>query len=332
MKAILWTRYGPPDVLELHDIEKPTPADNQVLIKILATTVTTGDCELRRLALPVYFSIPLRLWIGIRKPSRIQIPGTELAGIVEAVGKNVTTLKPGDEVFGTNGLGFGTNAEYICMAEQSEASALALKPRSMTFAQAATVPFGGLDAQHFLRQANIQNGEKILIIGAGGSIGVFAVQLAKNFGAHVTAVDRAEKLDMLRTLGADRVLDYAREDYTQTSEPYDVILDIVGTSPFSRCLKILKPAGQYLLANPNLRSMFRGMWVNRTSRQRVFFQSANHRVDDLLFLKQLIEAGQLTTFIDRTYPLEQTADAHRYVETGKKKGNVVIALENAQAV
>lgn len=327
MKAILWTRYGPPEVLELRDIEKPMPTDVQVLVKIFATTVTAGDCELRRLELPIYFSIPLRLWIGIRKPTRIQIPGTELAGIVEAVGKNVTRFKPGDHVFGTNGLGFGTNAEYICTAEEAESSALALKPHNMTFAQAATVPFGGLDALHFLKQVKLENDAKVLIIGAGGSIGTFAVQLAKIFGAQVTAVDSAEKLEMLRALGADRVLDYTTQDYTKTSESYDVILDVVGKSPFSRCLKILKSDGHYLLANPNLRSMFRGLWVNATSKRRVFFQSANHRVEDLRYLKQLVEAGRLTTYIDQTFPLEQIVEAHRYVETGRKKGNVVIAVQ-----
>lgn len=325
MDAMVWTKYGSPDVLQLKEIAKPTPKDNEVLIRVYATTVTAGDCELRNLKLPWWLALPIRMWVGFRKPTRQQILGQELSGEVEAVGKDITQFKPGDHVFGTTGMGFGANAEYVCQALNMNAGVLALKPTNMTFEEAAAVPVGGLTALHFLRKANIQRGEKVLINGAGGSIGSFAVQLAKSFGAEVTVVDSARKFDMLRSIGADHVIDYTREDFTNNEQTYDVIFDVVGKGSFSRNLRALKEGGRYLAVNPRLSHFFRGMWASRSSK-KVIFAAASENAEDLIFLRELIEAGTLKTVIDRRYPFAQIPEAHRYVEKGDKTGNVVITL------
>src|SRR4030067_620207 len=234
MKAIVWTKYGPADGLQLREVAKPTPKDNEVLIKVHAATVTAADTEFRRLKLPLLFSIPLRLYLGFRKPTRITIPGTVFAGEIISAGKDVTQYKPGDQVFGYAGLGMGTYAEYMCLPEKPSAlgSVLAKKPANMTYEEAAAVPFGGLEALHSLRKANLQSGQKVLINGAGGSIGTCALQLAKHVGAEVTAVDHTAKLDMLRSIGADHVIDYTQEDFTKNGKTYDVIFDTVGKSSF----------------------------------------------------------------------------------------------------
>jgi NADPH:quinone reductase-like Zn-dependent oxidoreductase len=327
MKAIVWTKYGPPEVLQLQEVDKPVPKDNEVLIRIFATTVTAGDCELRSLKLPIYIGLPIRIWIGFRKPRRNTIPGTELAGEIEAVGKDVKLFKQGDQVFGSAGMGFGANAEYICLPERpgEMEGGVAIKPANMTYEEAATVPFGGRDALHFLRLANIQSGQRILINGAGGSIGTYAVQLAKYLGAEVTAVDSTTKLEMLRSIGADHVIDYTQEDFTERDEIYDVIFDVVGVISLSRCDKSLKQNGVYLLANPGAQ-MVQALWTRMTTNKRVIIQTASGTIGDLDFLRALIEEGKIRTVIDRSYPLEQIAEAHRYVETGGKKGNVVITV------
>ncbi len=328
MRAIVWTRYGPPDVLQLDEVAKPTPKDKQVLIRIYATAVTAADCELRSLRLPIWLSLPMRIWLGFRKP-RIRIPGSELAGEIESVGQEVKRFKKGDQVFGSTGLALGAYAEYTCMPENPEGveGVLATKPANLTYEQAAAVPLGGLNALHFLRKGNIHRGEKVLIYGAGGSIGTFAVQLARYFGAEVTAVDSTEKLDMLRSIGADQVIDYTKGDFTTSGETYDVIFDVVGKSSFSRSVRSLKQGGRYLLANPGLSHMIRGPWVSMTSGKKIISGTANVKTKDLVFLQELIEGGMLKPVIDRCYPLEQIADAHRYVETGYKKGNVAITME-----
>ena len=328
MKAIVWTKYGPPEVLELRDVEKPAPKADEVLIRIYATTVTAGDSELRSLNLPIYFSLPLRMWIGFRKPKENTIPGTELAGEIEAIGKDVKQLKVGDQVFGSAGMGFGANAEYICLPEQpgEMEGGVAIKPANMTYEEAATVPFGGRDALHFLRRGSLQSRQKILINGAGGSIGTYAVQLAKYFGVEVTAVDSAAKLDMLHSIGADHVIDYTKEDFTKNDETYDVIFDVVGTISVSRSDRSLKQT--YLLANPGLSQMFLGLLTSMTSSKKVISGAASGTNEDLKFLRGLIEDGKLKSVIDRTYPLEQIVDAHRYVDKGAKKGNVVITVDN----
>jgi len=329
MKAIVWTDYGSADGLQLKEVEKPVPGDDEVLVKIHASTVTAGDCEMRRLQLPLMLSFPVRLYAGLLKPKRLTILGQELAGEIEKVGKDVSLYSIGDQVFGTTGFGFGAYAEYICLPEKPNDAqgVLADKPANLRFDEAAAVPTAGLEALHYLRKANIQPGQQLLIIGAGGSIGTFALQLAKNFGAEVTAVDSTEKLDLLRELGADHVVDYQKEDYTNSGRSYDFIIDVVGKRGVSRRLKLLKPAGIYFLAYARLSNLVLRLWLSLTSSKRLKIESANQKKEDLFFLKELIEKGKLRSIIDRNYPLEQVPEAHRYVEKGGKKGNVAIVVD-----
>jgi NADPH:quinone reductase-like Zn-dependent oxidoreductase len=324
MKAIVWTKYGSPDVLQLKEIPKPSPKANEVLIKIHATTVTAGDSEARSLKMPILIGLPMRMYVGLRKPKRITILGQELAGEIEAIGKDVRRFKAGDQVFGTTGLGFGAYAEYICLPERSEMGVLATKPANTTYEEAAAVPTGGLEALHFIRKGNIQRGEKVLIIGAGGSIGTFAVQLARYFGAEVTGVDSTNKLEMLRSISADHVIDYTREAFTRNGEAYDVILDVPGKSSLSGCIRSLKQNGRYVLVNPGLSHVLQRPWTSMRSGKKVILGAGSQKADDLIFLRGLIEAGQIKAVIDRRYSLEQITEAHRYVDTGQKKGNVVI--------
>lgn len=323
MKAIVWTNYGPPDVLQLREVEKPAPKDSEVLIKIHATTVTAGDCEMRNLKFPLWIRIPMQLYVGIRKPKRVTVLGGYLAGEIEAVGKDVKQLNIGDQVFGFTGLSFGAYAEYICLPEEG---AVIKKPANMTYEEAAPVALGGLEALHFLRKANIRPGQKILINGAGGNIGTFAVQLAKHYGAEVTAVDSTGKLDMLRSIGADHVVDYTREDFSKNGQTYDIIFDVVLKSSFSRIINSLNENGIYLLTNPTLLKMIRARWVSKTSSKKVIFEFTKPNTHDLALLKELIEAEKIKTVIDKRYPLEQIVEAHRYIEAGHKKGNIVISL------
>jgi NADPH:quinone reductase-like Zn-dependent oxidoreductase len=328
MKAIVWTAYGPPDVLQLQEVKKPIPKDNEVLIKIYATTAFAGDSELRNLKTPLLYRLPMRVYIGIRKPRRITILGQELAGEIESVGKDVKRFKVGDQVFGSTGFWMGAYAEYKCMPEYGENGVLVTKPANISFEEAASVPVGGLEALFFIRRGNIKNGEKVLINGAGGSIGTYAVQLAKYYGGEVTGVDRSGKLDMLRSIGADHVIDYTKEDFTKRGETYDVIFDVVGKSSFSGSIKSLNQNGRYLLGNAGLLKTIRGRWTSGRSSKEVITGTASNRTEDLMFLKELIEAGKIKSVIDRFYPLEQMADAHRYVESGQKKGNVAITVDH----
>jgi len=323
MKAMVWTKYGPPEVLQLMQVEKPAPRDKEVLVRICATTVTAGDSEARALKLPFWLSVLIRAYVGLLKPTRITILGQELAGEVEAVGKDVSLFKKGDQVFAATGFGLGSYAEYKCLPEEA---VMAKKPVNLTYAEAAAVPVGALEALHFLRKGNIQRGEKVLIIGAGGSIGTYAVQLARDFGAEVTGMDKTGKLAMLRALGADQVIDYTKEDFSKSGGSYDVIIDVIGKSSYSRCVRALKPFGRYLMANQGLVQSIRGRWTALTSNKKVIFGAAIQKKEDLMHLKELIEAGKIKPVIDRIYPLEQAAEAHRYVETGRKKGNVVITV------
>ena len=330
MKAIVLTKFGPPEVLQLREVEKPTPEDHDVLIRIHATTVTAGDCQLRSLRLPIWLRLPLRIYGGhIRRGDMIL--GQELAGVIEAVGNAVTRFREGDHVFGWTGSGLGAYAEYTCLPEDG---VLAIKPSTMTYVEAAPLPVGGLDATYFLREGHIQPGHKVLIHGAGGSIGTFALQLAKYFGAEVTAVDSTEKLDLLRSLGADQVIDYTQEDVTRSGETYDAIFDLVGKSSFSRSVRSLTRHGRYLLGNPRPSQRVRGRWMSRSGSKRVIPWATRPQSEyaaDSKFLTELIEAGKVHSVIDRSYPLEQTADAHRYVETGHKKGHVVITVDQNSA-
>jgi NADPH:quinone reductase-like Zn-dependent oxidoreductase len=327
MKAIVWTEYGPPDVLQLKKVEKPIPKDNEILIKIFATTVTAGDCEQRSLKLPLRYRFLMRAYVGYKRPKRITILGMDLAGDIESVGKDVKRFKQGDQVFAATGfIGMGTCAEYICLPEEPEGGALAIKPANMSYEEAASVPNGGLEALCFLRQGNIQSGQKILINGAGGTVGPFAIQLAKNFGAEVTSVDSTGKLEMLREIGADSVIDYTKEDFTESPKAYDLILDLVGKSSFSGSIRSLKKNGRYFIANPGPSKRVRGLWTKMISSKKVIGGNAKFKNEDLIFLKELIEAGKLRSVLDRTYPLEHTAEAHRYVESVQKKGNVIITV------
>ena len=321
MKAIVCRRYGPPEVLQLKEVERPAPKDNEVLVRVHATTVTAGDCEIRRFKMPVWLWLPARIGFGIRGP-RKRILGQELAGEIESVGKDVKLFKKGDQVFALTGFRLGAYAEYDSLPEEG---LIAKKPANMTYEQAAALPLGGLHASHYLRKANIQSGQKVLINGAGGSIGTVAVQLAKSLGAEVTAVDSERKLAMLRSIGADKVIDYSTEDFTKGGETYDVIFDVVGKSSFSGCIMSLKERGVYLLGNPGLSQQVRGLWTSRTSAKKVV-GGASYGGEDLILLKELVEAGKIRPVIDRSYPLEEIAEAHRYVDTGQKAGNVVITV------
>lgn len=320
MKAVVCPKYGPPEVLQLRDVERPTPKDDEVLVRVHATTVTAGDCEIRRFKMPVLLWLPARIGFGFTGP-RKKILGQELAGEVDSVGKDVTRFKKGDEVIALTGFRLGAYAEYDCLPERG---LVAAKPTNMTYDEAAAVPLGGLHASYFLRRANLQEGQRVLINGAGGSIGTLAVQLAKSFGAEVTAVDSAGKLEMLRSIGADHVLDYSKEDFTKSAETYDVIFDVVGKSSFSRCVTSLKEGGSYLLGNPGLSQLARARFASKRGRKVI--SGMSHTTDDFAFLKRLIEAGKLRTVIDRKYTLEEIVEAHTYVDTGQKAGNVVITV------
>jgi NADPH:quinone reductase-like Zn-dependent oxidoreductase len=324
MKAIVHTAYGPPDELQLQEVEKPVPKEDEVLIKIHATTVTTTDCNMRNMTfLPKLLRLPMRMQFGFREP-KIKILGIELAGEIEAVGKDVKRFKVGDYVYGTPEPALGAHAEYICMPEDG---VLAKKPTNMTFEEAATVTLAGHTALYFIRdQGKIKAGQKVLIIGASGAVGTFAVQLAKNSGAEVTGVCSTSNLEMVKSLGADKVIDYTKEDFTQSGETYDVIFDAVNKSSFLRCRNSLKEKGVYLLTMPSLTFLLHTIWASRVGDKKIMNGSREATLEDLHFFNELIEAGKLKTVIDRRYPLEQTAEAFRYVEKGHKKGNVVITV------
>jgi NADPH:quinone reductase-like Zn-dependent oxidoreductase len=322
MKAIVCTRYGPPDVLQLQEVEKPTPKDNEVLIRVLASTVTSGDVWIRSSTFAPWFWLPGRIMYGLTKP-RKTIPGNELAGIIEAIGKDITQFKVGDQVNGIiwkTSFG-GANAEYKCLPENG----VAIKPANMTYEEAAAVPIGGLTALVLLRKGKTQSGQKVLIYGASGSVGTFAVQLAKYFGAEVTGVCSTANIEMVKSLGADTVIDYTKEDITESGQMYDVIFDAVRKTSYSHCKSSLKRRGTYITVDWPLLT---ALWTSMAGSRKVVFGIAN-RIEDLTFLRELIEAGKLKTVIDRRYPLEQTAEAHRYVNQGHKKGNVVINVEHS---
>ncbi|UPM54954.1 NAD(P)-dependent alcohol dehydrogenase [Gottfriedia acidiceleris] len=326
MKAIICTKYGPPEVLQLTEVEKPKIKDDEVLIKIHATTVTAGDVKLRSSDFPFMYWLPSRLMFGFTKPKN-QIPGCELAGEIVTVGKNVRNFKTGDQVFGYSGFTFGANAEYISLHEES---VLAKKPKNMSFEQAAAIPVGALTALHFLRRSIIQNGQKVLIYGASGSVGTYAIQLAKYFGTEVTALCSTSNVELVKALGADEVIDYTNEDLAKSKNTYDIIFDTVGKSSFSNCKRLLNKDGVYLLSAVwKLSVYFQAIWSNLISNKKAIFGVANMNYEDLNYIKALIEADKLKAVIDREYPLEQIVEAHRYVEKGHKKGNVVINIRGS---
>ncbi len=330
MKAVVYKKYGHPDVLKIEEVEKPIPKDNEILVKIQAATVTAGDVKMRSADFPLLFWLPARIMVGFRNPKN-SILGAELAGQIISVGKEVKRFKEGDQVFGTTtGLSSGSYAEYICIPEEPVstgmlgANVVALKPTNMSCEEAATVPIGGLTALYFLRKGKIQRGHKVLIYGASGSVGTFAVQLAKYFGAEVTGVCSTTNLELVKSLGADQVIDYTKENFADSGEAYDIIFDTVGKSSFSDCKRSLKKKGFYLEAMMKLGHLIRGLWSSIS----VIGGGATETKDDLTFLKELIEAGELRSVIDRYYAVEQIAEAHKYVDKGHKKGNVVITLEH----
>ncbi len=325
MKAIVYTKYGPPDVLELKEVGKPVPRDNEVLIRIYATVVTPSDCAARK-------GDPFiaRFSTGLTRPKTI-ILGTEIAGEIEAAGKDVKRFRVGDQVFGSSGIAYGAYAEYICLPEEG---ALAIKPANMTYEEAAATCDGALTALPFLRdKGNIQSGQKVLIYGASGAVGTAAVQLARYYGAEVTGVCSATNLEMVKSLGADKVIDYTKDDFTKNGQTYDIIFDVVAKSSFSYCKSSLNQSGVYLSTFPSLAIIFQMLWTSKIGSKKAIFAAtglrpSSEKTKDLIFLKELIEAGKIKLVIDRPYLLEQVAEAHRYVEKGHKKGNVVITVEH----
>lgn len=324
MKAIVYTRYGAPDVLQVKELEKPIPEDDEILIRVRAAEATKADCEMRSFNFPVkWFWLPLRIAFGIRKPRR-QILGGYFAGEVVSTGKAVTRFKKGDPVFGSTRLRMGAYGEYVNLPEKYT---IAPKPQSMTFEEAAAVPLGGLNALHFLQRARIQKGEKVLVNGAGGSIGTFAIQIAKAMGAEVTAVDSGIKEAMLRRTGADHFIDYTKENFVQNGKKYDAILDMVARKSYSKSIKSLNHNGRYLIANPRLSDMLRSVLTTRFTDKEVVVALAGEKEEELLALREMIDKGQIKSVIDKVYPMEQATEAHRRVETEQRLGLVVIRME-----
>ena len=327
MKAIVYTRYGPPDVLHIGEADKPVPGDNDVLIRVHAAEATKADCEMRSFHFAVkWFWLPLRIKLGIRKPAN-PVLGDYFAGEIEAVGRHVKKFSEGEPVFGCAQLDMGAYGEYLCLPDSYT---IVSKPTSLSFEEAAAVPLGGLNALHFMRLANIQQGDSVLINGAGGSIGTFGVQIAKSMGARVTAVDKRIKEDMLRRTGADRFIDYTREDFTKDNQQYDVIFDMVAGSTYSACIKSLKPDGRYLKGNPRLSDMVRAVVTTRLTRRAATYTFARETVEELLTLKEMIDDARIKPVIDRIYPPDQAEDAHRRVETEQRAGIVVISMQGWQ--
>lgn len=329
MKAIIYTEYGSPDVLIIQDAVKPTPKENEILVKVHAVSVNYGDTLARNFKAisSKEFNMLFLLWImaklsfGINKP-KVTILGSEFAGVIEAVGNSVKQFKPGDRVFGYLGMGMGAYAEYLCMPETGT---VALKPANMTYEEAASASYGGIMALPLLRKANVQSEQKILINGASGGIGSAAVQLAKYFGAEVTGVCSTPGVEYVKSLGADKVIDYTREDFTQNGETYDLIFDILGRCSFSKSKNSLKPNGIHLFASFKMKQLLQMLWTSK-SRKRVICALAAESADNLNMIKNLIEAGKYKSIVDKCFPMEQAAEAHRYAESGQKKGNVVITI------
>ena len=333
MKAIVCKDFGTPDVLQIKEVTKPTPKDNEVLIRVHATSVNFGDLMARnfKAVSPRTFNMTFLFWLvaklslGIRKPN-FTILGSELAGEIEAVGKNVKRFKKGDQVFGYPGMSFGGYAEYLCMPEDG---CLAIKPSNMTYEEAAVVPYGAIMALNLLRKTNIQPGQKVLVNGASGGIGSAAVQIAKHWGAEVTGVCGTARLEFVKSLGADKVIDYTKEDFTQNGETYDLIFDVLGKASFVKVNHSLKPNGILLFASFKIKQLIQMLWTSKTGGKKVICAIAPGSVEDLLSVKELIDMGKIKTIIDRCYPMEQAAEAHCYVEQGHKKGNVVITFSES---
>jgi NADPH:quinone reductase-like Zn-dependent oxidoreductase len=325
MKAVVYERYGSPDVLHLEEVEAPTPADDEILIRIRATTVSSADWRARSMEMPAGFGAMGRLFFGIRKP-RKPVLGTELAGDVVAVGTDVARFRVGESVFAFLGARFGCHAEYRCMPEDGP---IAPKPANLSYEEAAALAFGGTTALDFFRRAKLERGEKVLVNGASGAVGTAAVQLGRHFGAEVTGVCSGPNAELVRSLGADHVIDYTRADFTENGERYDVIVDTVGTAPYARSKGSLSERGRLLVVLGGLGDMLRAPWVALRGKQRIIAGPASERVDDLRTLAELAEAGAFRPVIDSTYPLERIRDAHRRVDSGRKRGSVVVTVVEA---
>ncbi len=322
MKALVYEKYGPPEVLHVGEVTLPVPKENEILIRVRAAEVTKGDCEMRSFKFAVnWFSWPLRLFMGIRRP-RNPILGGYFAGEVVAVGAAVTHFQTGEAIFGCCGMRLGAYGEYLCLPADYT---IAPKPDNLSFAEAAAVPLGGLNALHFMRRAGIQSGESLLINGAGGSIGTFAVQIAKAMGAKVTVVDHPIKADLLRNLGADHFIDYTREDFTASGVTYDVIFNMVASNHYSRTIACLKPQGRYLTANPKLSDMLRSVFTSRFTDKTAIFAFAGETKEELLALKTMIEAGEVRSIVDRIYRHEEAAAAHHRVESEQRTGAIILS-------
>ena len=322
MKAIIFEKYGLPEVLRLSTVAKPAPKPNEVLIKIYATTVTSGDCRVRALNVPTGFGLIMRLVFGWSTPKQ-PILGTELAGVIEATGKNVTKFKIGDAVFAFTDFGMGCYAEYKCMPEDA---LIQLKPANLSFDEAAALSFGGTTALDFFRRAKLKHGERVLINGASGAVGIAAVQIAKHFGAHVTGVCSTANMDLVKSIGADYVIDYTKENFANGTATYDVMMDTVGNAPFSRSKAVLKDGGRLLLVVADLLDMLHIAWVRLTSRKKIVAGPVAISAEDLRWLAEMAATGKFKTVIDRRYSLDQMAEAHCYVDTGRKRGSVVITV------
>jgi len=317
MKAAVYTQYGSPEVLRVKQVERPLPQKNEILLRIRATSVNSGDWRLRK-ADPY----AVRLFFGLLKP-KINILGSVFSGEVESIGEEVKQFKVGDIVFGHTDMSFGSYAEYLSLPEDAS---IALKPSNISHNEAAVIPFGGVAALHFLKKAKIQPGQKVLVVGASGSVGSAAVQLAKSFGADVTGVCSTANIALVKSIGANKVIDYTKEDFAGNGETYDVIFDAVNAISVSRSMKSLNKNGIMILSAAGMSEMLQGLWISMTSNKRVLTGVISHKAADIIFLKELIEAGKFKPVIDRTYPLEQIAEAHAYAEKGHKKGNIAINI------
>jgi len=333
MKAVVYTQFGPPEVLQLKEVEKPAPRDTEVLIRVHAASVNYGDLiarnfkniTARQFNMPLPLLLLSRMYLGVSKP-KVNILGSEFAGAIESTGQQVTRFKVGDQVMGYLGQRMGAYAEYLCMPEDG---LLALKPANLSYAEAAAVPYGAITATSLLRHAHIQPGDQVLINGASGSIGSAALQLARYYGAQVTGVCGTPRLEYVKSLGADRVIDYISSDFTQNGETYDLIFDVLGRSSFSRCKPSLKPDGVYQLASFKMKPLLQMLWTGMVGGRKVICALSSEKSEDLVFVKELIEAGQYKSIIDRSFPLEEATAAHRYVESDLKLGNVVITMHGS---
>jgi len=330
MKAVVYTEYGTPDVLKVKEIEKPTPKDNEILIRVHATSVNIGDLWARnfkaispsKFSMPFPFWLPARLYFGVSKPN-VRVLGSEFSGKVESAGKNVKSFKAGDSVFGYRGQSLGANAEYLCVSENS---LVTHKPANISYEEAATIPYGALTALSLLRTVKIQKRQKVLINGASGGIGSAALQLAKYYGAEVTAVCSTPRLGFVKSLGADKVIDYTKEDFTKNGETYDLIFDIMNKSSFEKCKDSLAPKGVYLLASFKMKQVFQMMRTAKSDGKKVICAMSSEKLEDLIFIKELVEAGKIKAIVDKRYPMERTAEAHQYIESGNKKGSVIVTM------